>query len=70
MGSTSKTVSPVSSRGTGVPGVGCEGSVVEFRRRISRVCSKACPRRFWPHQESGQEARGSRALRLMPHRLS
>ena len=43
-GSTSKTVSPVSSRGTGVPGGGCEDSVVVFRRRISRACSKACPR--------------------------
>ena len=69
-GSTSKTVSPVSSRGAGVPGVGCEGGAVVFRRGISRACSKACPRIFLPHQESGQEARGSRALRPMPHRLS
>ena len=68
--STSKTVSPASSVGAGVPGVGCEGGAVVFRRRISWACSKACPRRFLPHQKSGQEARGSRALRLMPHRLS
>ena len=46
------------------------GSVIVARRRISRACSKACPRRFWPHQESGQEARGSRALRPMPHMAS
>ena len=32
------------------PGVGCEGSMVEFRRRILRACSKACPRRIWLHQ--------------------
>ena len=37
IGSTLKTVSPVSSRGPGVPGGGCESSVVVFRRRISRA---------------------------------
>ena len=69
-GSTSKTVSPVSSRGTGVSGAGFRNGAVMSRRRISRACSKACPSRFWPHQESGEEARGSQALRPMPHRLS
>ena len=57
MGSTSKTVSPVLSRGTEVPGVECEGSVVEFRRRIFRAFFQAWPSRFLPYQESGEEAR-------------
>ena len=45
-GSTSKTVSPVLSRGTGVSGGGFESGAVMSRRRISRACSKACPSRF------------------------
>ena len=40
-GSTSKTVSPISSRGTGVSGAGLNSGAVMSRRRISRVCSKA-----------------------------
>ena len=40
------------------------------RRRISRAFSRAWPSRFWPHQESGEEARESRALRPMPHMVS
>ena len=69
-GFTSKTVSLVSSRGTGVSGAGFESGAIMSRRRISRACSKACPSRFRQHQESGEEARGSQALRSMPHRLS
>ena len=69
-GSTSNTVSPVSSRGTGVSGAGLRRSAVVSRRRISRAFSKARPSRFWPHQESGEEVRGSQALRPMPHKLS
>ena len=57
-GSTSKTVSPVSSRGTWVPGVACEGSVVEFRRRISRVCPKALSQEILATPEI--RARGAR----------
>ena len=40
------------------------------RRRILRAFSKAWPSRFWPHQESGEEALESLALRPMPHRVS
>ena len=66
IGSTSKTVSPVSSRGTGVSGAGLRSGAVVSRRRISRARSKARPSRFWSNQESGEEARGSQALRPMP----
>ena len=64
-GSTSKTVSPVSSRGTGVSGTGLRSYAGASRRRIFRACSKVRPSRVWPHQESGNEARGSQALRPM-----
>ena len=40
-GSTSKTVSRVSSRGTGVSGAGLQSSAVMSRRRISQAYSKA-----------------------------
>ena len=45
-GSTSKAVSPVSSRGTSFSGAGLKGGAVMSRRRISRACFKACPSRF------------------------
>ena len=61
-GSTSKTVSPVSSRGTGVSGAGLRSGEVVSRRRIPRACSKARPSRFRPHQESGEEAGGSQIV--------
>ena len=40
-GSTLKTVSPVSSRGTGVSGARLQSGAVASRRNISRACSKA-----------------------------
>ena len=46
MGSTSETVSPVTSRGTGVSGAGSSGGVIESRRRISRAVYKAWPSRY------------------------
>ena len=70
IGPTSKTVSPVSSGGTGDSGAGLRSGAVVSRRRISQACSKAQSSRFWPHQESGEETRGSQALRPMPHKLS
>ena len=69
-GSTSKAVSPVSSRGTGVSGAGLRSGAVMSRRRISRAYFKARLSRFRPYQESGDEACGSQALRPMPHKLS
>ena len=69
-GSTSKTVSPVSSRETEVSSVELLSDAVVSRRRIFRTCSKAYPSKFWPHQNSGEEARGSQTLRPMPHKLS
>ena len=69
-GSTSKTVSPVSSRGTEVSDAGLRSGAEVSRRRISRACSKARPSRSWPHKESEAETRGSQALRPMPHKLS
>ena len=45
-GSTLKTVSPVSSRGTGVSGARLQSGAVASRRKISRACSEAWPSRF------------------------
>ena len=69
-GPTSKTVPPVSSRRTGVSGAGLRSYAGVSQRRILRACSKARPVRVWPHQESGEEARESQALRPMLDKLS